>query len=419
MNKTEQQILDLINTNTSGTLWRPVRPLVAKALSQNQELVDRLQSIQQQTSTNTSSTPTTPNTPKPYGAVPRHVTDVLVTESPIRQNDRMFSLVSVQFTRNPRDRAYAGVKIWFTGYKGNPNPVLMVDASDSPVSFLAETTGETVVVTVQSVGAAGASPSFAQAPTGSVVLDGVTSAPPAPSLAQVKTATAVGWQFQFRFLTNLPTDVVEGYWIYRTDTHAEPGPSARYKFVKHATTGANLYTFQDTTADTFYYYVSAVNQAGQESSLTDAEGGGGGTGTVTSYSPSVGSGTFFDVAKAYNNNNADYALGNVTSYAPSKTATWSGFAPELAMPSAVDLKVLSEFVTANSGEHVTVEYSLDNGLSWATLYTFTNGTRVKTVDTASLSATQDLTQVQVKATITSGAYGGYQRIYEVWIETTL
>src|ERR1017187_731449 len=87
-------------------------------------------------------------------AAPLQLTSVSATESPVKQQTRTFSEVTVSFVR-PTDANYASTRIWFTGYKGNTHPVLMVAATVSPIDFLVETTGETVTITAQTVGSDG------------------------------------------------------------------------------------------------------------------------------------------------------------------------------------------------------------------------------------------------------------------------
>jgi hypothetical protein len=423
MNKTEQQILDLINQSTGGTLWRPVRPLVAKALAQNQEVADRLTTLEQK-STSIVAAPSTPQTPTtPTFGNPRPVENLIATESPTKQQDRTFSFVSVQFTRHPRDRFFAGVKIWLTGYKGNPNPILIMDGSDSPISFLVETTHETVVVTVQSVGLNGTTTDLAKSPTAVVTLDGVTSAPPSPNIAQSKTAIGTpttGWQFAFYFLTSLPNDVIDGYWIYRNTVHDMPTVAQRFKYVPHAITGANVYTFQDFTgtATDYYYYVSAINQSGFESPLVDAEpSGGGGSAVLTTYYPTSSSGNYSDPTKAYDNNTTTYSLGHATNMGVDlREHIWFGFGAGTGFAVDIDLKIMWSVSAGIGGGTFAMDYSLDGGSSWLPA-----PARVDGVSTVSLGLAQDFTLVKVRGRAEAPDLPGKttnarQNVYEIWIE---
>jgi hypothetical protein len=82
-----------------------------------------------------------------------------------------------------------------------------------------------------------------------------------------------------------------------------------------------------------------------------------------------------------------------------KTCIWSGFAAVIGLILGVTLKVdWAENGTLGGGENqFLVEYSLNNGSSWSTLF---NHTIIEAADSgtasAVLSLTQDLTQVKVR-----------------------
>jgi hypothetical protein len=429
MNKTEQQILDLINQSTGGTLWRPVRPLVAKALAQNQEVADRLTTLEQKSTSvaAATSTPQTPTTPT-FGK-PRPVENLVATESPTKQQDRTFSLVSVQFTRHPRDRFFAGVKIWLTGYKGNPNPILIVDGVDSPISFLVESTKETVIVTVQSVGLNGTTTDLATSPASAIALDGVISAPPSPNITQSKTAIGsptTGWQFAFQFLTALPDDVIDGYWIYKKSSHTTPVVADRFKYVPHAMTGANIYTFQDITGTStpYYYYVTAINQSGLESPIVDAEPpAGGGDPVLTTKYPTAQSGNYSNPTNAYDNNANTYSLGHASLVDGEgidyREHTWHGFAAGSGFAVSVALKIMSSASSGLGGGTIKLEYTLNNGSSWTTLYSG-SGHNLDTIPVP-LLVSQDLTQVRVRGSaeapyLPNKTTNARHNVNEIWIE---
>jgi hypothetical protein len=432
MNNYEQQILDQITKSTGGRIWRPVREMLAKNLAKDRALTDEIYSVSRKTTATaptTPNSPTTPTTPPTYGK-PRPVENLVATESPTKRQDRTFSLVSVQFTRHPRDRFFSGVKIWMTGYQGNPNPVLMVDGSDSPISFLCESTKETVIITVQSVGLNGTLSDFATSPTASVVLDGVISAPPSPDITQSKTAimsgaTQIGWQFSFRFLTSLPGDVIDGYWIYKKTAHTTPTVADRIKYVAHAITGANVYVFQDSGSSTAYYYwVSAINQSGLESPLVDAEPvASGGPPVLTTKYPSIQSGNYVDPTKAYDNNSNSYAFGYASLVDGEgidyREHIWRGFAAGSGFAVSVALKIMSSGSSGLGGGTIKLEYSLNNGSSWTTLYSG-SGHSLDTINVP-LNVAQDLTQVRVRGSaeapyLPNKTTNARHNVYEIWIE---
>jgi hypothetical protein len=236
-------------------------------------LEERIEQVRQQSKTSQTSVAAAPGVTTST-AVVKPVMSVSATESPAKQQDRTFSLVSVTFTRDPSDNNFAGARIWFTGYKGNTTPMLMTQGTDSPVSFLCETTNEWVTVTVQSYGSDGSTVDFASCATTTVQLDGVISATSAPSISQSLTTTPIGYQFAFNQLAGLAADVVDGYRIYRNPVN-NPGTATQRDYVKHNPVNSSAVVYQDTVASgtNYFYWVSAVNTTGLESSLTAAQPG--------------------------------------------------------------------------------------------------------------------------------------------------
>src|SRR5206468_3197374 len=134
----------------------------------------------------------------------------------------------------PGDPYFAGVQVYFSGYNGNSSPQLIAEGRTSPVEFLCQTTGETVLVTVVAVSAAGVQADFATAPAVYVSLDGQVSAPPHPSIAQaqVPLVNNSGWQFAFNVIGGLEFDLIQGYRIYHSETDSTPTPpDGQYQFI--------------------------------------------------------------------------------------------------------------------------------------------------------------------------------------------
>ena len=205
----------------------------------------------------------------------QNITNLSVTESPLKTDTGLFSLVSVSFDIAPGDTAFGYANVWVSNYHASAAPVLVASIASSPSSFILETTGESVVVTLVSVSANGVPNDFAASPATTVVLDGVTSAPPAPSIAQSLVATPTGYQFQFTFLAGLVADLVDGYTIYR-NTVNDSTTATKIDYIKQNATNTGVYTFQDANAPRgtdYYYWVSAVNTFGLESTLTAAQSG--------------------------------------------------------------------------------------------------------------------------------------------------
>jgi hypothetical protein len=280
MNET---VYDIVQSDTetrpSERVWKPTRTGGLANLQFDGEALDQRNQIQQ-IRLNPSVDVSQNGTVVSVSGVPEQVANVSATESPSKQQDRTFSLVSVSFTRDGNDTNFAGVRIWFIGYKGNTNPMLMTDGTDSPVSFLCESTGENVTVVVQAYGENGLNASFDDAPTTTVLLDGVVSAPPAPNVSQPLVGTIAGVQFTFDVLGSLLSDVVDTYKVYRNTVSNNPNTATVVQTYKHPQTNNGHIVFQDQVSNglSYYYWVSAVNTAGLESALTSAS-------TVASFAP--------------------------------------------------------------------------------------------------------------------------------------
>jgi len=100
---------------------------------------------------------------------------------------------------------------------------------------------------------------------------------------------------------------------------------------------------------------------------------------------------------------------------------WGGFAAGPSPRTTVNLKITSagNCVFAQA-EGFAVDYSLNGGASWTTIYSMgvfggvcTN--QPQRTDVISLSAGQDLTQVQVRARFDSFGNTSHQ-MYDIWIE---
>lgn len=214
---------------------------------------------------------------------PLQVSGVSATESPFRTADgSLKSNVGVSFIANPSDTFFDHVQIWFTGYNGNALPQLMPgDTRVSPASFLCDTTHETVTVTVVAVSSTGDTADFDTAPTTTVVLDGVTSAPSAPSIAQSLVATPTGYQFSFNQLGGLSADQVDGYQVWRNTTN-NSSTAARFQYFKHNPINSTPVVVTDVAPNgtVYFYWVSSVNTTGLESSKTAVQSQQVGSGSV-------------------------------------------------------------------------------------------------------------------------------------------
>jgi hypothetical protein len=418
INRDDDNLIESTRQGVGGKLWRPIRRIVE--VNPTDDQIAKLQKgVHPPKTPGTSSTPIIPG-------IPMQLLSITATESPVKQQDRTFSQVSVSFTRDGGDKAYGFTRIYLKGYKGNSDPVLQTEGRESPITFLLETTGETISVIGMPVGLSGTTADIALAQSAAVVLDGVISAPPAPSISQALLtitagATTVGQQFGFNFLSGQVADVVDGYWVYKVGAHSAPTPPAsRFKYVKHNPQSSGAYTFQDVSGvSTNFYYVSAVNKVGLESSLTDSGAGGGVGGVTTTYRPSTANNSdYTPSAAAYDANESVSARGALTGNG-SVSTTWSGFSAIVGSPTLVVLKVISSASTSSDGSTVALEYSTDNGASYTTMYSSGSGFGTQT-NTATLSNVVDLTHVKVRATVTGAAFDSdnEQLIFEIWCEVT-
>lgn len=275
MASSKDQTLDtLLNIIDVARPWRPIRILppivVGSPIGIGNNPILQLQ----------AQTPPVFTGANPSGknGIPKPLISVNATESPVKLQSSTVSEVSISFIRDGSDLNYYAVGIWFTGYHGNPNPVLMASGTTSPVSFLCDTTDEVVVVQVQTVSSTGLSAPLIFAKSTTVKLDGVVSAPPAPSIAQSLVGTPTGYQFSFNqdSLAKGDEDVINAYRVYRSATNLFATATLRTTIAPDATAlGAITFTdtINDALATNYFYWVTAVNTVGLESVPTPAQSG--------------------------------------------------------------------------------------------------------------------------------------------------
>lgn len=214
--------------------------------------------------------------------VPGAASGVVATQEAVVEQGRVFSLVTVSFTAPASD--FSGANIWVTGYKSNSNWQLMASCDVSPAQFVLEQTGETVGVYVQPFGDGGsnADPLSVSA---HVALSG-NGAPPAPTISQTLTATPTGFQFTIAQEGGLLSDVVTGYNVYR-NTVNNPATATKIAHLAQDPTNSGGLVFSDVqpASSSLYYWVTAVNTQGVESTFVAAQ-----TGAVTTISPLTAAG---------------------------------------------------------------------------------------------------------------------------------
>ncbi len=96
--------------------------------------------------------------------IPRQVTNVAASVSNATTGST--NVVTVTFRRDPADVSFSKAQVYLRGYNGNPSNVLIASGSNSPISFVLNNTGESIVVLVQSSGNAGDAPISSSPTTG-------------------------------------------------------------------------------------------------------------------------------------------------------------------------------------------------------------------------------------------------------------
>jgi hypothetical protein len=443
--------------------WRPNRP-VAPLSGQSMQLeIDAIRVGMAGILSTVDNTPAITTTTPTETPATLQVTNVSAVESPykVQSTGQMMSLVAIDYTPDPADTNFGSVEIWFTGYNGADNPQLMAQGNESPVEFLCETTHEMVTVTVVAVSGDGVPADFSVAPTTTVALDGEMSPPPAPSIAsaQVALVNNSGWQFAFNVIRGLETDLIEGYWVYHSESNLTPTTTdARYQYIKQSATNIGQVVVQEVTGDVLFYWVSAVSVSGQESFLTPVPFtyvDPGDPAPPTPQPVTTTSKTGFDVSlngwasgghvgyyeqiwQQHSQNNqacnpysgaTNVSDGNDTTAATASMSHSAQYFGCIWTPKAITttgtitslkINVCSDCFQTSGPFHgeAGIWYSLDSGSTWQSLYIVSGQTRAKKYDTITLSSSQDLSKVQIMAMLHSHDDGG-QEICELNVEATI
>jgi hypothetical protein len=152
--------------------------------------------------------------------------------------------------------AGGSVKVYVTGYEGNPSPVAVAQRTSSPIQFNLAATGETVTITAIAVSAGGAEAS--SGPTCTLTLTGGATVPAAPqgvTVAQLPTGNQVMWP------ASLEAGVT-GYQLWRGQRGDAFGAASL--LATPAASGAGTVIYLDTggLAGDYQYFVVAVSAAG-------------------------------------------------------------------------------------------------------------------------------------------------------------
>lgn len=436
MNNTDQTVAQAPRTFEPSKIWRPVRPIAP--IDPTDDRINQLQGrIAKVTGSVASINTTITDTAAGVVGAPAQVTGVSVAVTAKNINGTLMAVLDVSFVPHAN---FASAQLWVTGYNGNSSPQLLTQAFTSPIEYAAQITNELVTLTVVALNSSGVAANFATAPSATVLLNGASTAPPAPTINQslVALSGGTGWQFAFNVINGLLADVITGYWVYRSASHVTPtSPTGRFMWIPQPPSTVP-YTFQDVTGATYFYWVSAVSTSGLESALTDATA----TNTTALYYPTVAAGSYPNPERAYDGNTASSSGVSIASPfgAPggnSASEVWSAFpaGPGAVTITAVVLEILS-YASTDNHALALLEYNSGDGTGWHSLYSLNtadgfSSTAAYQYYTVSLPTTQDLTLVQVQASTsgisthpTGGDPGEYdqgtatQNIYECRISVT-
>jgi hypothetical protein len=208
--------------------------------------------------------------------VPKPLLALAAVQTPVKQQSYTNCNLTVSFTQDSTDKNFNHVNIWLQGYRGNPNPVLVAAGASSPINFICDASQETVTVIGQTVSSAGVSADVSTGITTTVKLSGIVAAPPAPTLSSNAVGTATGFQFAFNQVV-LPAgdaEVIAAYNVYRATSNSF-GASSLIQTISPNPGLTGAITFTDTIVAavgfSYYYWVTAVNTAGFESTATAAQ----------------------------------------------------------------------------------------------------------------------------------------------------
>jgi len=136
--------------------------------------------------------------------------------------------------------------------------------------------------------------------------------------------------------------------------------------------------------------------------------------TIFTQAPFTGiNGNYINAANAFDGNPSTFAAG---CFNTACGTIWSGFGADSGTITAITLKVTSQASVTAIGGQTFVEYSLDGGSTWITIYSLASfGSHPLLTDAVSLPLTQNFANVQVQGWFNSSATS---QINEIWIEVS-
>lgn len=281
-----QILLTLGQQSSVPTLFVPIRPIITPANPFPVAGINPTAAIKN---------PITPGTPKSIpipnssgvAGTPFPLLTLAVVQTPVHQQTYTSSNLTITFTRNYQDKNFDHVDVWVAGYHGQSNPRLIASGTVSPMNVLLDATDETVTVYAQTVGSTGLAAAVLYAIKATVILSGAVGAPPAPTISQTLVGTPMGFQFGFNqvILPSGDQEVIYSYNIYRAVVNTFASATLHATIVPNpGLTGAITYTdtINGSDGSFYFYWVTAVNTAGFESTATPAQSGAvvGSTGSL-------------------------------------------------------------------------------------------------------------------------------------------
>lgn len=214
--------------------------------------------------------------------IPSNPTSVSGTNGGKVVDNVLLDTVTVQYTSPSPIGSFGGVFLVAKNYNGSSTLVKVGEdtfhgAAGAIQSFVTvlQRTNEAVTFFVVPKTASEVTPTdWTTSPSFALTLNGLVSAPPAPTFTETLTATPTGYEFIFNQVVAAGT-VIDSYNVYRNTSFTSSGAIVIRTYKHGQTNAGSPITVQDVSPDgvPYYYYVSAVNTSGLESSLAAAQAG--------------------------------------------------------------------------------------------------------------------------------------------------